>query len=517
MRFGFCGGDDQSQSPLANTEKAINFFYEATESPNARTGGMLIGTAGLSLLGTPAGNLPSERGFCTVSGRTFSIAGTHLLEWTSNGITDYGGNPGTANNNILDDGLPATMVGGGTAGGIYPGQLLIASGGTLTVFLLASNAFAAITGAPTNVLMVAYLDGFFVALQSINDFQVSSPLDATNWPGLSISQVSVFSDQLLAVLDSNRLLWVFGATRAVVYYNAGFPIFPFAVANGGFLEVGIIAQFSVARVATAAGTTIAWLGGDSRGGGVIYAANGFTPQRFSTRAFEYFLSKNTITDAVGFASQEQGHNFYWLYFPTANATWRLDMDNGKLHQLSSLVKGRPSAHLARCHTYNPALGGHIVGDRTSSNVYVMDGKFLSENTGPGAFTPIIRTRVGPTVGDEGGRIPTPINEFQVDFETGMGPQPPLQLLNPQGLPRDPVAMFSYSEDFGKTYGPERMIPCGQAGNFQVAAIDRRLGSWMRWTPKVTVSDPIPWRIADAYTDGTQSQAPRLAKSYAKIL
>lgn len=515
MRFGFVGGDDASQSPLANTERSINFYPEATESPNARTGWMLLGTAGLSLLGTPAGNLPSERGFCTVSGRTFSVAGTHLLEWTSSGLTDYGGNPGTANNNVLDDGLPVTMVGGGTAAGSYPGQLLIASGGTLTVFILPTNAFAAITAAPGNVLMVDFLDGFFVALQSTNTFQVSNPEDATTWTGLSISQVSVFSDQLLGCIASNRLLWVFGAKRAAVYYNAGFPIFPFAVVNGGFLEVGIIAQFSVARVATAAGTTVAWLGGDERGGGVIYAANGFTPQRFSTRAFEYFLSKNTITDAVGFASQEQGHNFYWLWFPTANATWRLDMDNGKLHQLSSLAKGQPGAHLGRCHTYNPALGGHLVGDRTSGNVYLMDAKFFSENTGPGVFNSIVRTRVGPTIGDEGGRIPTPINEFQVDVEPGLGPEPPLK--DAIGNPRDPYMMMSYSEDYGKTYGPERIIPCGQAGNNQVAAIDRRLGSWMRWTPKITVSDPIKWAIVDAYTDGTQKPAPRLAKSYAKVM
>jgi hypothetical protein len=514
MRFGFVGGSDQSQSPLANTELSVNFFPEANESQNARTAWMQVYTAGLSLLGTPPGALPSERGFCTVSGRTFSVAGTHLLEWTTSGITDYGGNPGTANNNILDDGLPATMIGGGTAGGIYPGQLLIASGGTLTVFLLATNLFSAIAGAPANVLMIDYVDGFFVALQSVNDFQISAPLDATNWPGLSISQVSVFSDQLLSIIASNRLLWIFGAKRAVVYYNAGLPIFPFQVVSGGFLEVGIIAQFSAARITTAAGTTIAWLGGDERGAGVIYVANGFIPQRYSTRAFEYFLSKNTIQDAVGFATQEQGHNFYWLWFPTANATWRLDVDNGKLHQLSSLVKGQPAAHLARCHTYNAALGGHLVGDRTSGNVYLMDAKFLSENIGVGIFNPIIRTRVGPTVGDEGGRIPTPINEFQVDVETGLGPQPPL--LDAFGLPRDPLMMMSYSEDYGKTYGPQRMIACGQAGQFQVAAIDRRLGSWLRWTPKVTVSDPIPWRIVDAYTNGTQQPAPRLAKSFAKI-
>jgi len=193
----------------------------------------------------------------------------------------------------------------------------------------------------------------------------------------------------------------------------------------------------------------------------------------------------------------------------------LDVDLGKWHQRSSLVKGLQAAHLARCHTYNAALGGHLVGDRTSGNVYLMDARFLSENIGIGVFNPIVRTRVGPTVGDEGGRVPVGINEFQVDFETGLGPEPPLK--DAAGNPRDPYAMFSYSEDFGKTYGPERMIACGQAGQFLAAAIDRRLGSWMRWTPRVTVSDAIPWRIVDAYTNGTQSQQPRLAKSYARIM
>src|SRR5208282_3861633 len=115
---------------------------------------------------------------------------------------------------------------------------------------------------------------------------------------------------------------------------------------------------------------------------------------------------------------------------------------------------------------------------------------------------------------EGGQLTVPINEFQVDFEVGMGPQPPLK--DNFGNPRDPVAMFSYSEDFGKTFGAERMIACGQAGNFKAVAVDRRLGSWRSWTPKVTVSDPIPWRIADAYVNNTEDQQDRLAKTYAKI-
>lgn len=510
MRFGFCGASYRPQTPLADTELSINFYPEQMESPNARTAFALLPTPGLSLFATLGASFPSTRGECVVSGRSFAVAGTHLFEITGPGaVTDYGSSA-VMNNNIVDDGLPAILVAGGTAAGAYPGQLLIASGGRLTVFQLATNSFVPITGAPPNILMLEFLDGFFIALSAGNTWQVSNAEDGTNWSGLAITQVSVYSDQLLSLIASNRILWVFGAKRAVAYYNAGLPIFPFLVVNGGFLEVGISAQYSVARVALAAGTTIMWLGGDERGANIVYAANGFTPQRVSDHGFEYWMAQQTTTtDAVGWATQELGHNFYWLWFPTANATWRLDADLGRWHQMSSIVGGLQGAHRSRCHMFN--FGQHLVGDRTTGNIYSMSQAYLSEQTGPGVFTPIIRTRVGPTVANESSQNPITINEFQVDFETGLGPEPPL--LDGNNQPRDPFAMFSYSEDFGKTFTPEVAIPCGQAGNSLVTAIDRRLGAWRSFTPKVTVSDPIPWKIADAYINPTQAGQQRIAKGF----
>ena len=508
MRFGFVGPSYPFASPLVAAEQLINWRPIKAESPNARTAYALLPTSGLVVFATLASNLPSVRGEWTGNGRAFAVAGTHLYEMNVlGGVTDYGG-AGTANNLIADDGLPATIVAGGTVGGAYPSQLCICSGGNLTVFSLASNSFQPLTTPPSEVLMVDFMDGYFIALQATNEFSISNPEDATTWPGLSVSQVQVFSDQLLSIIVANRLLCVFGSKRAVFYYTSGAPIFPFDVASGGFMEVGIVAQFSAARVATHAGTTILWLGGDERGQGVVYAANGFTPQRVSDSALEYWMSQQvTISDAVGIARQEEGQNFYDLWFPTANATWTLDVDLGWWHRRSSLVNGIESAHIGRCHMN--AFGYHLVGDRTSGNIYKMSSNFVTDNG-----SPIIRKRIGPTIENEGGQLTVPINEFQVDFETGMGPQPPL--VDGFGHPRDPYAMFSYSEDYGKTWTPERQIPCGQAGNFNVVAIDRRLGSWRSWTPRVRVSDPIQWRIADAYTNGTQDQKKRWVKQFAEV-
>lgn len=503
MRFDFCGGSYQSESPLADSQLTDNWYPEQMENPGSRVATALYPTPGLLLFCTLPG--PSVRGSFTINGRTFKVSGTHLCELRDDGsFTDYGGS-GTANNNILDDGLPATLVAGGTASGAYPGQLLISSGGALTAFNLVSNSYIAITDAPTNVLMIEYLDGFFVALVAGNDFQVSAVEDCTTWPGLSISQVSVFSDVLQAIIATNRLLWVFGGKRAVAYYNTGGAQFPFGVVNGGFMEVGILAQYSTARIALSSGTTVLWLGGDERGAGVVFAANGFTPQRVSDHPLEYWLQQQTlISDAVGWATQEYGHNFYHLWFPTANAQWVLDVDLGLWHKRSSLVDKQPAANLSRCHTYN--FGKHLVGDRNSGNVYVMTTSTFTDNS-----QPIIRTRIGPTISRETQFIS--IGEFQVDFEVGLGPIPPLLDVNKK--PRGPLAMFSYSHDFGKTWSAERMINCGQAGEFRVRAVDRRLGTMRAWTPKVTVSDPIAWRIADAYVNPTEDSTPRASKQYAR--
>lgn len=511
MRFGFCGPAYQPISPLASAEDLLNLYVEKNESPASRTQYSMYGTPGLNLFCTLLAGLSAVRGAYTVNGRCFFVAGTHLFEVSGSGaVTDYGGT-GTGNNNIVDDGLPVTMVAGGTASGQYPGQLLIASGGSLTAFNLATNAYAAITGAPSQVLMIDYLDGFFVALLGTNDFQVSAVEDCTNWPGTAISQVSVYSDALIAMIASNRLLWVFGGKRAVAYYNSGAPIFPFDVVNGGFLEVGILAQYSVARVATASGTTILWLGGDERGAKMVYAANGFVPTRVSNSAFEYWMSQQAdVSDAVATAIQQEGHNFYFLRFPSANATWVLDVDLGFWHRRSSLVNNVQSAHRMGCHAY--AFGKHLIGDAYSGNVYEMSLNFYSEMIGAGNSVPIIRQRIGPTISEEGTWVF--LNEFLVEAETGLGPVPPL--LDALGNPRDPMMTISFSKDYGKRWGVEFQVPCGQAGDFLRRSVIRRLGKARQWTPKVVMSDPIPWHIVEAEYNPLEQHIPSLKSQWARL-
>lgn len=511
MRFGFVGPNYQSASPLADAEALINWRVQRVESPNARTPFVLLRTPGTQVF-VNLGNFPDGvRAINTFNGRTFAVAGSHLFEIPGVGIPaiDYGAGGITPNNNISDDGLPVTMVTGGTVGGAYPSQILIAAGGQLTVFSIASNTFQPITTPPTQVLMVDFLDGFFIALSGNNTWSVSAPEDATTWPGLAVTQVAVFSDQLLALIATNRLLWVFGAKRAVAYYNSGAPLFPFDVVNGGFMEVGIFAQYSVARIALKSGTTIAWVGGDERGAAVVYFANGFLPQKVSDSGLDFWLSQQrTVSDAQGWAWQFEGQNYYSLWFPSANTTWTLDADNGWWFKQASTVAGAQAAWTVRSHSYS--FNTHLGGDRLSGNVYALSTNFLTDNGNP-----IVRVRVGPTISNEGGQLTVPINEFQIDADI-IGPQPPLT--DNVGNPRDPMVMVEYSEDYGRSYGPQRFLPASQTAAVSSRRIvrDTRLGSWRSWTPRITVSDPVAINIVDAYTNSTQDSKPRYLKNILAI-
>src|SRR5215472_3686814 len=125
-------------------------------------------TPGLSLLYNVNLTTPS-RGLYTINGRTFSVIGPTLYELlVNNNVVPRG--------TVANDSKPVSMVGG-------PTQLLIASGGNTYVYDLVANTLNQLpTGGAnqigTPISMLAYCDGFFIALQAnSNKWFVSNALD----------------------------------------------------------------------------------------------------------------------------------------------------------------------------------------------------------------------------------------------------------------------------------------------------------------------------------------------------
>ncbi len=344
------------------------------------------------------------------------------------------------------------------------------------------------------ISFVAYVEGFFVALlANSNQFQWSAPLDATSWDPLDTNKVSVFAGNVLSMFADHNELWFWGERQSQPYYLSGGPN-TFDIITGGFIEAGIFAPATPVRL----DNSIFWLGGDERGAGVVWRAQGYTPARVSNHAIEFalqgYLTKYGaigLSNAVGYSYQDQGHGFYVLYFPTPSATWVLDTATGMWHQRGywNAGIGQFTAHRSQNHTFN--FGKHLVGDWASGKVYNMNISLFDD-----AGNPIRRVRRARHASSDQSWVFH--KTLQIYAETGVGPIPPL--LDGMGNPRDPVLNIRWSNDGGHVWSSEQSAGLGQAGQYGQRIMFRRLGRARARVYEVSGSDPVPYRLVGAYLD-----------------
>ena len=457
---------------------ATTFTLGGTDTGNTRSSlayEVMAGTAAVVQSGP-------IRGALTVVGRSFFVSGSDFVEVLSNGSKNYWGT-------VSNDSGPVSMA-------ASPQQLLIASGGVAYIFDLTSNTFSTIPGVtfPGPVNQAGICDDFFLlTLRNSKEFFVSAPLDATDWVTNGSAIVSVYPDNTVSMIVDHREIWFFSDTQSVVYYDSG-NIFPFDVISGAFIEAGAAATFATSQLAN----TVMWLGQDVRGRGKVYMANGYTPQRVSTHAIEFEIQGySRIDDAESWTYQEDGHDFYVLYFPTPSTTLVYDVTTNMWHKRGFWVESAAifRAIHARCHTFN--FNKHLVGDWQSSKVYQQQIPTQTGTTWDFATdneNPIVRIRRAAHISQEQKR--QYINELNVYVETGLGPQPPL--LDGDGNPRGPEMVMSISRDGGHIFGYGRTRDCGQSGEYRKRVRWIRLGQARDFVIEIKMADPIGWRIVDAY-------------------
>lgn len=446
-----------------------------------------------------------------INGRCFAVSGTNFCEVFANGTFNVIAQ-------VQNDLLPVAMV-------ASPQQLLIAAGGNLYVYQLQTQAGVAVgtgiagtfnqipnanfvlpSGAAGKPSIVEFMDGFFIVLlRDSQVFYLSTPFDATSWPGLQKIIVSVFSDNVSSIIVNQRRLYVGGRKRSTVYYDSGSSNI-FDVDPSGTIENGIIGAFANCRL----DNSVFWLDQDERGAGIVRRASGYTPLRVSNHAIEFAMQGyQTMADCVAYSYQDQGHAFAIFTFPTAQKTWVYDVATGMWHERGfwNVNTGMFSAHKSQNHILG--FGKHLVGDPGSGNIYNM-GINLYDDFG----NAIKRVRRSPHISTENKWMFH--NELVIDVETGLGPEPPL--LDGQGKPRGPQMMLSWSNDYAHTFSNEYMLDCGQAGQFRKRARRARLGRARDRVYQISVTDAIPWRIVEAYLDADPGYKPseRIARTYAKV-
>jgi hypothetical protein len=488
LRFtGFIGPSYTLRSVNVDCQRCVNLYPELNElgTGKEKEVAALVGTPGLSLLLT----LPKSpvRGiYYSSTGKLYAVGQNTIYSISSAYVAT---SIGTLNSNsgpvsMADNGVHLAIVDGSTTGSL----VTLATNVVTAIPFPGDIDFETFAG----VDQVTYQDGYFIFNhKTTGQFFISGILgsavaDDTTIDALDFSSSDGAPDPIVSILSVHRDLWIFNAKTTEVFFNSG-NVFPFDRIQGAFIEVGCAAAFSVAKMNNA----VFWLGQDERGNGVVYMASGYQPQRISTSAVELAIqSYGTISDAVAFCYQENGHNFYCLNFSAANTTWVFDSSTSLWHERSYMNNGTAQRHLANSHAF--AYGIHVVGDYSSGNIYQMSSSVYTDN---GAA--IVRKRAAPHVSQDMVRLFH--TRLQLDLEPGVG-------LDGTGQGTDPQAILRFSNDGGHVWSNEKWTGIGKIGQTKNRAIWNRLGYARDRVYEITISDPNKIVLIGAELDVTSGES-----------
>jgi hypothetical protein len=498
MKTPILGSSYVARSVNAADNRMINLFPEVIPE-GGKEPGFLNRAPGLELLqAVGSGPIRALWAHQTNGADFYVVSGTEVYKMTSTSATPV------KLGDVIDGG-PVSIADNGT-------QLFFACNGPSYIYNEATNEFKQITDPDfPGAVTVGYLDGYFVFNEPNSQrVWVTSLLDGTSIDPLDFASAEGSPDGLVAVNVDHREAWLFGTDSVEVWYDVGGTDFPLQRIQGAFNEIGCVAAFSIAKL----DNSLFWLGTDARGQGIVYKANGYTGQRVSTHAIEYAIAQyGNISDALAYTYQQEGHGFYVLTFPSANATWVYDAATQAWHERAGLLNGAFTRHRSNCQCN---FGGEtIVGDFENGNIYKYSLEVYADNDAPQKW--LRSWRAIPTGQNTLKR--TAQHSLQLDAESGVGlngftteqvfylvTQAGDNLITENGdyiasditssVIADPQVMLRWSDDGGHNWSNEHWTSMGGIGRFGQRIMWRRLGMTTRIRDRVyEVSGTDPVKIA----------------------
>ena len=466
MKTPILGQSYVVRSPNAAAARLVNLYPEALIE--GKEAAYLQRCPGLRLLATVgSGPIRGMWAFSNDASAAYVVSGNGFYRLTPNYTATLIGN-------VAGSG-PVSMSDNGT-------QLFIACNGPSYIYNADTFSLQQIAdGDFPGAVTVGYLDGFFVFNEPNSQrLWVTELLDGTQINADETASAEGSPDGVVSILVDHRELWVFGTNSVEVWYNSNQPEgFPFQRIQGAFNELGCAAAYSVAKM----DNSVFWLGQDARGQGMVYRANGYTGQRISTHAIEFAIQNyGNISDAIAYTYQQDGHSFYVLTFPSANATWVYDAATQVWHERASWSDGALTRHRSNCQmAFNNEV---IVGDYENGKLYAFDLDVCSDD---GAIQKWLRSWRALPPGQNNLKR-TAHHALQLDAQTGVG-------LN-TGQGSNPQAMLRWSDDGGHTWSNEHWRSMGKIGEHGYRTIWRRLGMTTKLRDRVyEVSGTDPVKIA----------------------
>jgi len=328
---------------------------------------------------------------------------------------------------------------------------------------------------------VAFIEGWLVFNQvGTRTFFTNAPQAYTLlFAGSFYALKDSSTDSLVTLHENNRELWLIGERTSEVWYNAGGANFAFNRIPAVGPQIGCAAPQSITRM----GPDLVWLAKNEQGENMVVKTAQYSWERLSTHAIEHAIaSYPVVSDAVGYAYEEEGHFFYVLTFPTADVTWCFDGKTKMWHQRASYANGVYHRHRSNC--FMDFADVRIVGDYSSGQLHQMSRQFFTDAGG------VLRCqRRAPHIWKKANRKRIFHSSLQVEYTPGVGLQ--------TGQGSSPQAMLRWSDDGGFKWSNEHWTSIGAAGRTRNRALWRRLGEARDRIYELNYSDPTARDIIGA--------------------
>lgn len=312
-----------------------------------------------------------------------------------------------------------------------------------------------------------YLNNQWIYQGEGSRFAVSDAGQPVQINGLNYATAESEGDDLVRPYVYRQLLYLFGEKSIESWYNSGVGNPPFDRVEGGIIQKGLAAADSISH-----NDNFLYFLGDDRH--IYQMADGYE-RSISTiplvQAFEGY-SEVEIAEAIGFCYSMAGQNFYHIL--VGGTAWVFNESAGGWFEATVGVDEDPHPAKGAIHAY----GRHLIFDE--GDVFELGGDLYDGQ-------PMIRERVtglvsGELLGAE--YIGRPL--FMSRAEIIIKGEPPLG--------DAPQIMLSWSDDAGYTWSSERIIECGEQGNYTFKAVSHSLGRFYERVFRIRISDESNFAI-----------------------
>jgi hypothetical protein len=469
-KIALSNGAYQARSVIASAQRCINLYLEANPSTSVFPF-THYPTPGLTLMGSV--DPTTWRGIYTATnGKVYGVCGNtvYLISstWSFTII-------GTLSSTIG----PVSMVDNTTdiilVDGVY------GSGWTIN---LASNTFAQIIQPGFyGGNQVNYVDGYFVLNRiGTRQWYISLP-NSTTFDPIDYASTTGFSDSLIGIGITRRYIYLFGKITTEVWFNQGNTTFPFGRLPGSFMQYGCAATNSIAQM----DGELYWVAQSPQGQAFICKTTNFATTIISTFAINNELQGySTLSDAIGYTYELNGHFFYVVTFPTANKTWVYDLSNQQWNEWNYVDNdGNFNRHRSNCFAFG--YGKLIVGDWENGNLYAIDQDNYTDNG-----QVITRVRTFYHMEDDGSNR-VRYRSLILEMESG------------NGYNNEEINVgLKWSDNRGKTYGNPVFQSLGSEGEYITIMQWNRLGMARDRVFEVSWSPPVRTALNGAFIDASSN-------------